>query len=69
MLLSSPQLHIERIVFKGHSSPADFKDDQAQAAWLLLLQGEGERAFEEGILSLKAGDCLNITAKHRVKWS
>lgn len=69
MLISSPQLYIERIVFKGHSSPADFWDDQAQAAWLLRLQGDAELAFEEGTLNLKAGDCLTIAAKHRLKWT
>lgn len=58
MLLSSPQLHMSasstRVIHRQWTS----WDDQAQAAWVLRLQGDAELAFEEGTLNLKAGDCL-----------
>ena len=70
-LLSQPGLRIERIVSTGQASPPGFWYDQAQAEWVLLLQGEATLAFEDECAPrlLKAGDCLDIAAhrRHRVE--
>ncbi|PCK08844.1 MAG: cupin [Alteromonadaceae bacterium] len=63
---------IERIISKGHASPAGYWYDQAQHEWVMLLAGEAMLAFESGREQhLKAGDYLNIPAhsKHRVLWT
>ena len=51
-LLSKPGLRIERILSRGHASPAGFWYDQESHEWVLLVQGaarmrfEGEEPFE-----------------------
>jgi len=70
-LLSQPGLRIERIVSTGQASPPGFWYDQAQAEWVLLLQGEATLAFEDESAPriLRAGDCMDIAAhrRHRVE--
>ncbi|MBE0619093.1 MAG: cupin [Burkholderiales bacterium] len=70
-LLSRPGLRIERIVSTGQASPPGFWYDQAQAEWVLLLQGEARLAFEDEAAPrlLKAGDYVDIAPhrRHRVE--
>ena len=62
-LLNRPELRIERIVSKGHSSPASGWYDQAEDEWVLVSQGEGSLAFADGrVITLRAGDFLHIPA-------
>ncbi len=70
-LLQSGSLRIERIVSKGHCSEDGFWYDQAQAEWVLLVQGSAKLQFENRTLSLEPGDHVNIPAhvKHRVAWT
>jgi len=71
-LLKTDTLKIERIVSKGHTSPASGWYDQADNEWLLLLQGQAILSFEnKPELRLQAGDSLNIPAhqKHKVSWT
>lgn len=69
-IVESDKVRIERIVSKGHSSPADFWYDQDKNEWVLLLKGRAEIRFLEDNKSvvLNSGDYLNIPAhvKHRV---
>jgi cupin 2 domain-containing protein len=63
---------IERIVSRGHASPAGFWYDQDRPEFVALLQGEAVLDFADGPpLRLRAGDCLTIPAhrRHRVAWT
>lgn len=63
---------IQRIVSYGHSSPPDFWYDQADAEWVMLVQGEAILQFEgRPDLHLRAGDYCEIAAhlRHRVAWT
>ncbi len=70
-VLQTQQIKIERIISKGQKSAEGFWYAQAQAEWILVLKGQAQLEFEEGIIELTAGDYLNIEAhqKHRVKWT
>lgn len=71
-IVDSKNLKIERIISKGHSSPATGWYDQSQNEWVILLKGEAIIAFEnEPSVTLKEGDYLNIGAhkKHKVAWT
>jgi cupin 2 domain-containing protein len=73
LLLRGRNLRVERIVSTGHASPADFWYDQAQAEWVVLLQGSAslQLAGESQPRRLEAGDSLLIPAgcRHRVEWT
>ncbi|MBC53497.1 MAG: cupin [Gammaproteobacteria bacterium] len=64
---------IERIVSRGHATPADEWYDQARHEWVLVLQGEAIIAFDDGRsdIHLRPGDYVNIPARcrHRVAWT
>ncbi|NKC20953.1 cupin domain-containing protein [Pseudoalteromonas sp. S4498] len=71
-VLSHPNIRIERIVSSGHPSPSSGYYDQDENEWVLVLQGCGELTFDDGkIVTLKAGDSLNIPAhqKHKVSYT
>ena len=71
-LAQSEHAHIERIVSKGHHSPASGWYDQNRNEWVIVLKGEAVLAFpDRDDVTLKAGDFLNIPAHqlHRVKWT
>lgn len=63
---------IQRIVSFGHASEPDFWYDQAQAEWVMLMQGEAILQLEgRPDLHLRAGDYCTIPAhqRHRVAWT
>lgn len=70
-LVNSPDVRIERIVSRGHASPADFWYDQTEDEWVLVLKGAARLTFEEETVALGPGDSLTIAAhrKHRVEWT
>lgn len=72
LLLESDNLRIERIISKGHKSPASGWYDQVQNEWVTVLQGEALLTFSDGSSKrLTKGDYLNIKAhvKHKVSWT
>jgi len=72
MLLENKDVCIERIVSKGHTSPASGWYDQPKNEWVMVLKGEAVIAFEdEPEIRLVAGSYIDIAAhkKHRVSWS
>ena len=72
VLVESGDLTIERIVSRGHTSPASGWYDQARSEWVLVVQGAARIEFEtEGMVELEAGHYLNISAhtRHRVAWT
>ncbi len=72
LLTQNEKVRIERIVSKGHASPATGWYDQTENEWVVVLQGAAILAFESGNdVRLQSGDYLNIPAhtRHRVKWT
>lgn len=71
-LIGNESIRIERIISKGHASPADGWYDQDENEWVVVLQGSGTILFEGGNeIRLKVGDYLNISAhkRHKVTWT
>lgn len=65
-------VRIERIVSRGHRSPAHGWYDQTEPEWVMVLKGEAVLGFDDGTrLTLRAGDYLDIPAhrRHRVEWT
>lgn len=64
---------IERIVSKGHITPAGQWYDQDGDEWVMLLQGQAVILYEQEhqVFHLNAGDYLLIPAhtRHRVEWT
>jgi cupin 2 domain-containing protein len=71
-LLERPGIRIERIVSRGHFTPADAPYDQPWGEWVLLVEGAA-RLWIEGQeeVALGPGDHLLIPAhrRHRVTWT
>jgi len=71
-LVATGAVTIERIVSRGHASPAAGWYDQDRHEWVLLAQGAAILLFKDGErLSLGPGDHVTIPAhrKHRVEWT
>jgi cupin 2 domain-containing protein len=70
-LAAAGPVRIERIVSHGQASPEGFWYDQAQAEWVMVVQGAARLAFADGEVALAAGDWLTIPAhcRHRVAWT
>ncbi len=72
ILAEHNSIKIERIISKGHTSPASGWYDQAQGEWVIVLRGEAILTFESGEdVHLFAGDYINISAhvRHKVTWT
>jgi cupin 2 domain-containing protein len=71
-LVERDAVRIERIVSRGHATPAGEWCDQDRHEWVLLLRGAARLAFADGReLELVPGDWLEIPARqrHRVEWT
>jgi cupin 2 domain-containing protein len=70
-LLSAGHVRIERIVSRGHASLPDFWYDQDENEFVLLVTGAARLQFEDRVIEMKPGDCINIPAhqRHRVEWT
>ncbi|PCJ35762.1 MAG: cupin [Cellvibrionales bacterium] len=72
ILVENKDVCIERIVSKGHTSPASGWYDQPKNEWVIVLKGEAIISFEnESEFRLSAGSYIDIAAhkKHRVSWT
>ena len=72
ILVENKSVRIERIISKGHASPATGWYDQQSDEWVMVLKGSAIIAFEDDDdISLEAGDHINIPAhtKHKVRWT
>ncbi len=72
LLAQNENVRIERIISKGHTTPAADWYDQEKDEWIIVLKGAAILAFENGEdVRLESGDYLNIPAhtRHRVKWT
>ncbi len=71
-LLQAKAVRIERIVSRGHASPAGFWYDQAQSEFVLVTQGRARLEIEgQGERALETGDFVVLPAhvRHRVSWT
>ncbi|WP_317933229.1 cupin domain-containing protein [Halioxenophilus sp. WMMB6] len=71
-IVNSPTVRIERILSKGHRSPAAGWYDQDENEWVMVISGHATIEFEDGnFVKLSRGDHLNIPAhrKHKVSWT
>ena len=71
-LVKNENIHIEKIISKGHTSPEEGWYDQDQNEWVLVLKGAARLAFEDGNeVNMGPGDSLEIPAhvKHKVVWT
>ena len=71
-LCKAKNVHIERIVSKGQTTPPDKWYDPQKYEWVVLLQGKASLEMEGGkIIHLAKGDHLLIPAgqKHRVSYT
>ncbi|WP_197484188.1 hypothetical protein [Halioglobus sp. HI00S01] len=72
VLVEQEGLKIERIVSRGHCSPADEWYDQDNHEWVALLKGKAVIAYpDKPSVTLVPGDYLLLTAheRHRVDWT
>ena len=72
LLAQNENVRIERIISKGHNTPAGDWYDQEKDEWVIVLKGAAILAFENAEdVRLESGDYLNIPAhtRHRVKWT
>lgn len=72
-LLQRPDLKLERIVSRGHTTVEGQWYDQPHDEWVLLLTGKADLllADPDECLTLRPGDHLLIPAhrRHRVEWT
>ena len=75
-LLEDEAVTIERIISKGHQSPASGWYDQDKNEWVMLLTGVAilliaDEQPNNSSIKFKAGDFINIPAhkKHKVEWT
>lgn len=72
-LVAAPGMRIERIVSLGQASAPGFWYDQAEAEWVMLLQGAARLRFadEDEARALVPGDHVHIAPhrRHRVDWT
>jgi cupin 2 domain-containing protein len=72
VLVEGPGVRVERIVSRGHRSPAGFWYDQAEHELVLLVAGEARLQLEgEPERTLRPGQWLDIPARvrHRVTFT
>ena len=71
-LVSSDDVRVERIVSRGHASPASGWYDQDRSEFVAVLSGAARIEFDDGTAAdLAPGDWLDIPAhrRHRVAWT
>lgn len=70
-IFKNETIKVEKIVSNGQKSPKIFWYEQEKSEFILLLEGFAILEFENRVVELKKGDCLNIEAmeKHKVKFT
>ncbi len=72
-IIERDEFILERIISKGHVTPAGQWFDQEFNEWVMVMRGSAKVAFKdpEEEFTLEAGHYLNIPAHtlHRVTWT
>lgn len=72
-LAQSPNVKVERIISRGHTTPEGEWYDQSQDEWIVLLSGKARLRIEgeSSPVILEPGDHLLLPAqlRHRVEWT
>lgn len=72
-LVQTPTFTLERIVSRGHNTPAGQWYDQEREEWVMVVKGRARLFFEQRaeVVEMKAGDYVHIPAhcRHRVEWT
>src|SRR5581483_5622820 len=70
-ILCAADVRIERILSRGHASPEGFWYDQDEHEFVVLLTGAARLRFEDRVLEMTPGSCVEIPAhrRHRVEWT
>jgi len=71
-LVVSKAVRVERIVSRGHTTPAAEWYDQARDEFVVLLRGAARLRYEDGSIDeLTPGDWTVVPAhrRHRVDWT
>lgn len=71
-LCKDKNIHIEKIISNGQTTPKDKWYDSSRNEWVVLVQGKATLEMEKGkLIHLSAGDYLLIPAgqKHRVSYT
>jgi cupin 2 domain-containing protein len=72
-ILKRDHVHIERIISRGHVTPAGQWYNQNNDEWVILLQGQATILYEHDpvAVTLTEGDYVLIPAhtRHRVDWT
>ena len=74
LITQNEKVKIERIISKGHTSPATGWYDQDNDEWVLVIKGAAIIEFDgeaDTEVNLGEGAYINIPAhkKHRVRWT
>ena len=68
VLLESDRVKVERIISKGHVSPASGWYDQDLNEWVIVLKGKAILSFENGEdKTLGVGEYVNIPAHKKTQ--
>jgi cupin 2 domain-containing protein len=71
-LVQGRGVRIQWIVSRGQVSPSGFWYDQEESEYVLLVEGQAELEFADGVrVALRPGDWVDIAAheRHRVAWT
>lgn len=70
-IFKNEKIKVEKIVSNGQTSPNNFWYEQEKSEFILLVEGYAKLEFEDRVVELRKGDCLNIKAfeKHRVSFT
>ena len=73
VLWAADRVRIERIVSRGHVTPADQWYDQDRDEWVVLLSGAARLRIEgrDELIDMRKGDYILLPAhlRHRVEWT
>ena len=73
VLLKTCEFKLERIVSRGHCTPAGQWYDQPRDEWVILLKGSAGLRIDgqDELVRLGPGDYVHLPAhlKHRVEWT
>jgi len=72
-IIETEKFKIEKIISRGHTTPAGSWYDQEKNEWVIVLRGSARLRFadDEAVLEMTPGSHVTIPAhrRHRVEWT